>query len=61
MSPEVRAALGQLRQAFVARHGRGPGLHDLLFPDMPHPEHLEVPQARWMTNTMPEKVTIAPP
>src|SRR5712672_608149 len=41
MSPEVREALEQLRQAFVARHGREPGPDDLLFPDMPHPEHLE--------------------
>ena len=37
----VRQALEQLRQAFVARHGREPGPDDLLFPDLPHPEHLE--------------------
>jgi SEC-C motif len=41
MSPEVREALEQLRQAFVAKHGREPGPDDPLFPDMPHPEHLE--------------------
>jgi hypothetical protein len=41
MTPEVRDALEQLRQAFVAKHGREPGPDDLLFPDMPHPEHLE--------------------
>jgi hypothetical protein len=41
MSPEVREALEQLRQAFVAKHGREPGPDDLLFPDLPHPEHLE--------------------
>jgi hypothetical protein len=41
MTPEVREALEQLRQAFVAQHGREPGPNDLLFPDMPHPEHLE--------------------
>ena len=41
MTPEVREALEQLRQAFVAKHGREPGPDDLLFPDMPHPEHLE--------------------
>src|SRR5262249_9857374 len=41
LSPEVREALEQLRQAFVARHGREPGPGDLLFPDLPHPEHLE--------------------
>jgi len=41
MTPEVREALEQLRRAFVARHGREPGPDDRLFPDMPHPEHLE--------------------
>ena len=40
-TPEVREALEQLRQAFVARYGREPGPDDLLFPDLPHPEHLE--------------------
>ena len=41
MTPEVREALEQLRQAFIAKHGREPGPDDLLLPDMPHPEHLE--------------------
>jgi hypothetical protein len=41
MAPEVREALEQIRRAFVARHGREPGPGDPLFPDMPHPEHLE--------------------
>jgi hypothetical protein len=41
MSPEVREALEQLRQAFIDKNGREPGPDDLLFPDMPHPEHLE--------------------
>ena len=41
MTPEVREALEGLRQEFVARHGREPGPNDLLFPDLPHPEHLE--------------------
>src|SRR5262245_29828335 len=41
MTPEVREALGQLRRAFIARHGREPEPGDPLFPDMPHPEHLE--------------------
>jgi hypothetical protein len=41
VSPEVREALAQLRQEFVAKHGREPGPDDLLFPDLPHPEHLE--------------------
>ena len=39
MTPEVREALEHLRQEFVAKHGREPD--DLIFPDMPHPEHLE--------------------
>jgi hypothetical protein len=41
MSPEVQQVLEELRQAFVAKHGREPGPDDLLFPDLPHPEHLE--------------------
>jgi hypothetical protein len=41
MTPEVREALEQFRQAFIARHGREPGPDDLLFSDLPHPEHLE--------------------
>src|SRR5438874_7340491 len=41
MTPEVREALEQLRQAFVAKHGKEPEPDDHLFPDMPHPEHLE--------------------
>ena len=41
MTPEVREALEQLRQAFIAKYGREPGPDDLLFPDLPHPEHLE--------------------
>jgi hypothetical protein len=32
MPPEVREALEQLRQAFVARHGREPEPGDPLFP-----------------------------
>src|SRR5262245_58908998 len=41
MSAEVKEVLEQLRRAFVARQGREPGPDDLLFPDLPHPEHLE--------------------
>ena len=41
MSPDVREALEQLRQEFVATHGREPGPDDLLIPDLPHPEHVE--------------------
>src|SRR5262245_46676552 len=48
MTPEVREALEQLRRAFIARHGRAPGPDDLLFPDVPHPEHLEAMMAQDM-------------
>src|SRR5262245_19344679 len=41
MSPAVREVLAQLRQAFIAKYGREPGPDDLVFPDLPHPEHLE--------------------
>jgi hypothetical protein len=41
LSPEAKAVIEQLRQAFVAEHGREPGPEDQLFPDLPHPEHLE--------------------
>jgi len=33
--------LEEQRQAFIAKHGREPGPDDLVFPDMPHPEHAE--------------------
>jgi hypothetical protein len=45
LTPEVREALEQLRRAFIARHGREPGPDDPLFPDLPHPEHLEAMMA----------------
>src|SRR5260370_36414260 len=41
ISPEITEVLQQLRQDFIAKHGREPGPGDLVFPDMPHPEHLE--------------------
>lgn len=41
MTPEVREALEQLRQAFIAKHTWEPVPDDVLFPDMPHPEYLE--------------------
>jgi hypothetical protein len=41
MSPELKEVLEQLRQAFVAQYGREPGPDDLVFPNLPHPEHLE--------------------
>ena len=39
--PEVREALEQLRQEFIAKHGGEPGPDDPVFPDLPHPERLE--------------------
>ena len=41
MSPELREVLQQLREEFIAKHGREPGPDDPVFPDLPHPEHLE--------------------
>jgi SEC-C motif len=41
LPPEAKEVVEQLRQDFIARHGREPGPDDKLFPDLPHPEHLE--------------------
>ena len=41
MTEEVNEVLQQLRQAFIDEHGREPEPGELLFPDMPHLEHLE--------------------
>jgi hypothetical protein len=41
ISPEVKEVLRWQRQKFIDMHGREPGPADLLFPDLPHPEHLE--------------------
>ncbi len=41
MSQEVKEVLENLRREFIAKHGREPGPDDPLFPDLPHPEHLE--------------------
>jgi hypothetical protein len=41
LSDEMADLLEQQRQKFVEKYGREPGPDDLLFPDMPHPEHLE--------------------
>ena len=38
---ELRTLLEEQREAFITEHGREPGPDDLLFPDLPHPEHLE--------------------
>jgi hypothetical protein len=41
MPREVKEALEQLRQEFLVKHGREPGLGDFVFANRPHPEHLE--------------------
>lgn len=41
MSEEMAEVLEDQRQAFIAKHGREPGPDDLVFPDLPHPEHME--------------------
>ena len=41
LSGEMLALLEEQRQKFIDKHGREPGPDDLLFPDLPHPEHLE--------------------
>jgi hypothetical protein len=41
MSEDLAEVLQQLRQTFINENGREPGPDDRLFPDMPHPEHLE--------------------
>ena len=38
---ELFELLKEQREAFIAEHGREPGPDDLLFPDLPHPEHFE--------------------
>lgn len=41
MSPEVADVLQEQRRKFIEEHGREPGPDDLLFPNLPHSEHLE--------------------
>lgn len=41
ITEEGNEVLQQLRQAFIEEYCREPEPDDLLFPDMPHPEHLE--------------------
>jgi len=51
ISDEMADVLQQQRQAFIAEHGREPGPDDLLFPNMPHPEHLEHQMIQLMKET----------
>lgn len=41
MSDEVLKLVEDQRQSFIERYGREPEPDDLVFPDMPHPEHAE--------------------
>ena len=41
ITEEVNEVLQELRQAFIEEHGREPEPDELLFPNLPHPEHLE--------------------
>jgi hypothetical protein len=51
ISDELADVLEGQRQAFIAEHGREPGPDDLVFPDMPHPEHLEHQMIQLMKET----------
>ena len=41
LSDDMKEAFDQRRQEFLDEHGREIGPDDLIFPDMPHPEHME--------------------
>ena len=41
IADQLKELLEEQREAFICEHGREPGPDDLLFPDLPHPEHLE--------------------
>ena len=41
LTPDAAAVIEHQRQRFVAEHGRNWGPDDLVFPGLPHPEHLE--------------------
>ena len=41
ISDEMKVILDEQRQAFIAKHGREPDPDDLVFPNMPHFEHME--------------------
>jgi hypothetical protein len=58
MSDEMMEIFGNQRQAFIDRNGREPGPDDPVFPDMPHPEHLEHEMVEMMkrANIDPAKI-----
>jgi len=41
ISDEMKELLDEQRELFVEQHGREPGPDDPVFPDLPHPEHME--------------------
>jgi hypothetical protein len=58
MSDDMVDVLQNQREAFVKTHGREPGPDDPVFPDMPHPEHLEheMVEAMKLANIDPAKI-----
>ena len=58
MSDDMMEMFGKQRQAFIDRNGREPGPDDPVFPDMPHPEHLEheMVEAMKLANIDPAKI-----
>jgi hypothetical protein len=58
MSDDMMEIFGKQRQAFIDRNGREPGPDDPVFPDMPHPEHLEHEMVEMMkrANIDPAKI-----
>lgn len=56
MHGELTAELQELRQEFIAKHGREPGPGDKLFEDLPPTEHLEAMIVKTMkeAGTRPE-------
>jgi len=41
LSDEMKDVLDEQRELFIEQHGREPGPDDPVFPNMPHPEHME--------------------
>jgi hypothetical protein len=58
MSDDMMEMFGKQRQAFIDRNGREPAPDDPVFPDMPHPEHLEHEMVEMMkrANIDPAKI-----
>ena len=58
ISPELCEMLKEHRQRFIEEHGREPRPDEPLFPDLPHPEHLEAElvEALKRANVRPEMI-----